>query len=134
MAETFQFDLVAPERRLASVKATQVMVPAAEGYLTAMAGHAPLVTTLRPGVLEIAAEGGAKKYVVTGGFAEITAGAVTVLAERAHPVDEVTRALLDEMVAEAKSAHEAAHADMADATAKTLADMVAVGATLGLSA
>lgn len=132
MAEMIQFDLVAPERRVASLKASQVVVPGAEGYLTALAGHAPLVTTLRPGVLEVDGEGGAQKYIVTGGFAEITAEAVTVLAERSLPVEEVTQAMIDEMVAEARVAHEEAHADLVDATAQMLADMVALGSHVGL--
>lgn len=131
MADTMQFDLVAPERRVASEKATQVVIPGFEGDLTAMPDHAPLITTLRPGVLEVFTEKGSQKYLVTGGFAEITATSATVLAERSHPVEEVTRAMIDEMVAEARAAHEEAHPDVVDASAKMLADMVAMGTHMG---
>ena len=65
MAGTLQFDLVSPERRLASVVASEVQIPGADGDLTAMEGHAPTITTLRPGVLKVVSTEGAKAYVVT---------------------------------------------------------------------
>lgn len=131
MADMMQFDLVAPERRVASAKARQVVVPGFEGDLTAMPDHAPLITTLRPGVLEVVTEKGTEKYIVTGGFAEITADSATVLAERAHPVEEVTQSMIDDMVAEARKAYDEAHPDVVDASAKMLADMVATGTHVG---
>ncbi|MGC9419307.1 MAG: F0F1 ATP synthase subunit epsilon [Rhodovulum sp.] len=131
MADTMQFDLVAPERRVASEQATQVVIPGFEGDLTAMPQHTPMITTLRPGVLEVFTEKGSQKYIVTGGFAEITADSATVLAERSHPVEEVTREMINEMVAEARAAHEEAHPDVVDASAKMLADMVAMGTHMG---
>jgi F-type H+-transporting ATPase subunit epsilon len=81
MADTLQFDLVSPERRLASVAAREVQIPGADGDMTAMADHAPMITTLRPGVLRVVHGGGSDDYVVSGGFAEVTAGGVSVLAE-----------------------------------------------------
>ena len=92
MADTMQFDLVSPERMLASVQASAVRIPGVDGDLTAMPGHTPVITTLRPGL--VAAEGpeGNTDYVVSGGFAEITADSVSVLAERAVPRAEVTAA------------------------------------------
>lgn len=101
MADTMQFDLVSPERRLASVAAREVQIPGAEGDLTAMPGHAPLITTLRPGVLKVAGAAGSADYLVTGGFAEINEASVSVLAEQAIPVGEVTGAIIDALVAEA---------------------------------
>jgi len=77
-----QFDLVSPERRLASVEATEVQIPGADGDMTAMADHAPTITTLRPGVLTVTHKGGSDAYVVSGGFAEITADGVSVLADQ----------------------------------------------------
>jgi len=68
-----QFDLVSPERRLASVEASEVQIPGADGDMTAMAGHAPTITTLRPGLLRVVHSGGADEYVVSGGFAEMRA-------------------------------------------------------------
>ncbi|ARC88085.1 F0F1 ATP synthase subunit epsilon [Rhodovulum sp. MB263] len=131
MADTMQFDLVAPERRVASEKATSVVIPGFEGDLTAMPQHAPLITTLRPGLLEVFTESGSRKYIVTGGFAEITADGATVLAERSHPVEEVTQEMIDEMVAEARAAARDAHPDVVDAAARMLADMVAMGTHMG---
>jgi len=138
MADTMQFDLVSPERRLASIQASEVRIPGAEGDLTAMPDHAPLITTLRPGVLEVVSGEGTTKYVVTGGFAEITGEGATVLAERAHAVEEVTQDILDELVAEAHAAHVQAKEAFVnepgpvDDAAKLLSDMVAIGSHIGL--
>ncbi|SIO45541.1 ATP synthase F1 subcomplex epsilon subunit [Rhodovulum sp. ES.010] len=131
MADTMQFDLVAPERRVASEQATQVVVPGFEGDLTAMPQHVPMITTLRPGILEVFTDKGSRKFAVTGGFAEIAADSATVLAERSLPVEDVTKEMLDEWVAEARAAHEEAHPDVVDASAKMLADMVAMGTHMG---
>ena len=129
MANTVQFDLVSPERRLASVAASEVQIPGAEGDLTAMQGHAPTITTLRPGVLKAISASGTQAYAVTGGFAEITAGSVSVLAELAIPVAEATAAMLDRLIAEAKAKAETA-GDKASAD-KYTADMIALKATIG---
>ena len=102
MAGTLQFDLVSPERKLASVAATEVQIPGADGDLTAMEGQSPTITTLRPGVLRVIGATGTQAYVVTGGFAEITASGVSVLAERAIPLEEATLAVMDTLVAEAR--------------------------------
>lgn len=134
MADTLQFDLVSPERRLASVEAREVQIPGADGDMTAMADHAPMITTLRPGVLRVVHGGGSDDYVVSGGFAEVTAGGVSVLAEQALPRAEVTQAVYDEMLAAARAAQSSAASDATDAAAKTVADMVAVGEHLGLAA
>ncbi|MGA1180124.1 MAG: F0F1 ATP synthase subunit epsilon [Marivivens sp.] len=134
MADTLQFDLVSPERRLASVAAREVQIPGADGDMTAMADHAPMITTLRPGVLRVVHGGGSDDYVVSGGFAEVTAGGVSVLAEQALPRAEVTQSVYDEMLAAARAAHSSAASDATDAAAKTVADMVAVGEQLGLAA
>ena len=129
MAGTLQFDLVSPERRLASVAATEVNIPGADGDLTAMEGHAPTITTLRPGILRAHGVDGVKSYVVTGGFAEITATGVSVLAERAVPVEDITPALMDAMVADACEA--AAVSSDKDAADKIVADLMAMRAAAG---
>jgi len=134
MADTLQFDRVSPERKLASVEAREVQIPGADGDMTAMADHAPMITTLRPGVLRVVHGGGSDDYVVSGGFAEVTAGGVSVLAEQALPRAEVTQAVYDEMLAAARAAQSSAASDATDAAAKTVADMVAVGEQLGLAA
>ncbi|MDG1864188.1 MAG: F0F1 ATP synthase subunit epsilon [Yoonia sp.] len=135
-----QFDLVSPERRLASVEATEVQIPGADGDMTAMADHAPTITTLRPGVLRVVHAGGTDEYVVSGGFAEITATSVSVLAEQALPRAEMTQEVYNEMLAEAKEAYNSAkdvfknEPGPVDDAAKLLADMVAVGGHIGLTA
>ena len=126
MANTLQFDLVSPERRLASVTATEVMIPGADGDLTAMEGHAPTITTLRPGSLRASTAEGVKSYVVTGGFAEISATGVSVLAERAVPVEEATGTIIDDILAEARSLAAVATPEMKDMAEKTLADVQAL--------
>lgn len=134
MADTMQFDLVSPERRLASLQAREVQIPGAEGDLTAMPDHAPLITTLRPGILKVVTASGSESYAVTGGFAEIGANGTSVLAERAMPAAEVTQATIDALVSEAEAARKAAQPETADAAAKLVADMVAMGAALGITA
>ncbi len=127
-----QFELVSPERRLASMEARAVRIPGADGDLTAMADHSPVITSLRPGILTVETESGEESYVVTGGFAEITPEGTTVLAERALPVADVTQKVFDDWVAEAHAAHRDASDDMIDSAAKLLADMVAIGGHIGL--
>ena len=129
MAGTVQFDLVSPERRLASVAASEVQIPGADGDLTAMEGHAPTITTLRPGMLRAISAEGTKAYVVTGGFAEITATGVSVLAEWAVPAEEATAAMLDGLIAEAKGL--LASAPDKDLAEKLIDDMTALKAAVG---
>ena len=129
MAGTLQFDLVSPERRLASVVATAVNIPGADGDLTAMEGHAPTITTLRPGILKVVAAAGTTSYVVTGGFAEISASSVSVLAERAVPVTELTAVLMDQLIADASEA--TAVAVDKDAADKAMADLIAMRTAAG---
>lgn len=103
------FDLVSPERLLISAEVDQVDVPGSEGDFGVMANHAPVMTTLRPGVLTIQSPGKAgEKYFVRGGFAEVTLGGLTVLAEEAMPLAELDAAALDQRI---KNAEE----DIADA-------------------
>ncbi len=133
MADSMQFDLVSPERSLASLRVSAVLIPGAEGDMTIMPDHAPLITTLRPGLVRAEGPGGTTEYVVTSGFAEIRADSLSVLAEKAIPVDEMTRTHLDEMIAEAREKYEAArqatgeHPNLVDEAAKLLADMEALG-------
>lgn len=132
MSDTMQFDLVAPERRLASLQATEVQIPGAEGDMTAMPNHAPLITTLRPGVLTVNGPDGEARYVVTGGFAEINAEGMSVLAERAIPAAEVTSDMLQGFIDEANAAAENAADDAKDAAAKTAADMAMIAEAISV--
>ena len=121
-----QFDLVSPERRLASVQATEVQIPGADGDLTAMEGHAPTITTLRPGILRAVSSEGTKSYVVTGGFAEINASGVTVLAERAVPIEESSGSMMDAILAEARELASVALPEDKDMAEKMVADILAL--------
>ena len=129
MAGTLQFDLVSPERKLASVAATEVQIPGADGDLTAMEGHSPTITTLRPGVLRVIGASGTQAYVVTGGFAEITATGVSVLAERAIPLEDATPALMETLVAEARAL--AASSTDKDGAENLVPDTLAMRAAAG---
>jgi len=139
MADTLQFDLVSPERLLASVEATQVQIPGTEGDMTAMPDHAPLITTLRPGVLRVSGKDGDKEFVVTGGFAEINTDSISVLAERAMAREDVTQdeyqAMIDEASERLSKAQETFvnEPGPVDDAAKLLSDMVAMGDEIGLS-
>jgi len=126
MAGTLQFDLVSPERRLASVQAVEVQIPGADGDLTAMEGHAPTITTLRPGILKAISADSAKTYVVTGGFAEISATSVSVLAEQAIRIEDLSGTILDDLIAEARTLAAAALPEDKDAAEKTIEDLIAL--------
>lgn len=139
MADTMQFDLVSPERSLVSVPVREVRLPGTDGDLTAMPGHAPVIVTLRPGmVILIDDSGNAIEFAVTGGFAEITGDSVSLLAERGHPRAEVTQDVFNEMLSEAhrrRKAVEAKHdagEEIVAAAVKMLADMQAMGTHIGL--
>ena len=97
-----------------------------------MPDHAPLITTLRPGVLSVVSAEGTQSYAVTGGFAEVSPAGASVLAERAMPASEMSGAALDEMIAEASKAASGAAGEARDAADKLVADMQALKATLGL--
>jgi F-type H+-transporting ATPase subunit epsilon len=132
MANTMQFDLVTPERKLASFAATEVQIPGADGDMTAMEGHAPTITSLRPGVLRAAGADGLKSFVVSGGFAEITADGVAVLAERAVPIEEATGTIFDSMLDEARSLAAAALPEDRDAAMKLVHDIEMLRGTVAV--
>ena len=140
MADTMQFDLVSPERRLASAQVASVQIPGADGDMTAMPDHAPTITTLRPGLLTVDGPDGQSQYVVTGGFAEITATGVSVLAERALAKEDMTQETMDEIMEEARTMYTKVKESFenepgsVDDAAKLLSDMVAMGDHMGLTA
>jgi len=88
-----QFELVSPEKLLLSDDVEMVVVPGAEGDFGVLPGHAPMISTVRPGVIHVFEGGSVKSRIfVAGGFAEVTAERCTVLAEEAVPLDEIDRA------------------------------------------
>ena len=96
MAETTQFELVTPERLLLSEQVEMVVVPGSEGLFGVLPRHAPFLSTLKPGVLEVYEGGKVKERIfVAGGFAEVTPERLTVLAERAVLVADIDRAAVE---------------------------------------
>src|ERR1700742_44316 len=105
------FDLVSPERLLLSEEADMVTVPGTEGYMGVMAGHAPLVTTLRAGMIDMLDGGVDTRFFIRGGFAEINASKITVLADEAIPFTELDLAVLDQRIKDAQEDEIAAKND-----------------------
>ena len=89
---TFHFDLVSPEKLAFSGEVDQVDIPGAEGDFGVLAGHAPVVAAIRPGILTVTAGGSKQKIIVLGGLAEVSEKGLTVLADVATSIDEVDRA------------------------------------------
>ena len=132
MPEMMQFDLVSPERMMASVKVSAVDLPASEGDMTAMPSHAAVMATLRPGLVRAHAAAGVSEFVVTGGFAEVTAESATILAETAVKREEATRELLDEAILQAEQASQTCEGGEKDIADKRLADLKSLVSALGL--
>ena len=110
MAELLKFELVSPERHLMSAEVEQVTVPGTEGEFTVLARHAPLLSTVRPGVLAVVQDGGSEERIfVRGGFAEVNPDGLTVLAEEAIPMADLDREILAQKIQNAEE-------DVADAT------------------
>jgi len=97
---TFHFDLVSPEKLAFSGEVDQVDVPGAEGDFGVLAGHAPVVAAIRPGILTITSGGTHQKIIVLGGLAEVSDKGLTVLADVATSVQELDRAKFAESIAE----------------------------------
>ena len=111
MAEKIHFDLVSPEKLLLSQPADMVTVPGTEGYMGVMAGHMALVSALRAGMVDMKNDGVDTRFFIRGGFAEINATQITVLAEEAIPMTELDLAVLDQRIADAQSDEIAAKTD-----------------------
>ncbi|MDQ7081327.1 MAG: F0F1 ATP synthase subunit epsilon [Paracoccaceae bacterium] len=124
MADMMQFDLVSPERQIASSQVSAVDLPGAEGDMTAMPGHASVVMTLRPGIIRATEGANTSEYVVTGGFVEVNAEAVSVLAEKAFPRDGVSRSDIEAILEEARAKVEVAEQEHKDIGEKLVADLV----------
>jgi F-type H+-transporting ATPase subunit epsilon len=116
MPDAFKFELVSPERLLLSGEVEQVLVPGSEGDMTVLAHHAPLLATLRPGLLDIGMQGGEhKRYFIRGGFAEVGPSGLTVLAETAIDLVELDAGQLAQAIKDAEE-------DVADATEDAVRD------------
>jgi F-type H+-transporting ATPase subunit epsilon len=105
---TFHFELVSPERLVFAGEVSQVDVPGEEGDFGVLAGHAPYIATLKPGVLTVYGDGGPQRIVVQGGFAEVGPTGLTVLAEQAVPVAEIDATMIAQAIKDTEE-------DLADA-------------------
>ena len=97
---TFHFDLVSPEKLAFSGDVDQVDIPGVEGDFGVLAGHAPVVAAIRPGILTVISGGSKQKVIVLGGFAEVSDKGLTVLADVATSLDELDRTEFAETIAE----------------------------------
>lgn len=120
MAGTFKFELVSPERVLMSVDAEQVVVPGADGDFAVLPGHAPLITTLRPGVLDVMAGGSKRRVLVKSGFAEVDPARLTILAQSAYDIDDLTPAIVAKELSAAEAELASAQTDAARSNADDL--------------
>ncbi len=129
-----QFDLVSPERSLASYQASAVEIPGTDGDMTVMADHAPTITTLRPGLLRVTVGNDSHEFVVSGGFAEIGSAGISVLAEKALRRDDMQQSDFDELLDTANKALDLAKNAKSgvDEAAKLVADLSAMGAQAGM--
>jgi F-type H+-transporting ATPase subunit epsilon len=113
MAANFKFELVSPERVLLSTEIQQAEVPGADGAFTVLSGHAPVISTLLPGVVRVTMTDGIKNVFVKGGFVEVTPTSLTVLAESAFIVDEVDPRQLEKELDAAQQDMKGADSDAA---------------------
>ena len=132
MADTLQFELVSPERRLAALEATSVQIPGIGGDFTALPKHAPFLTTLRPGVVRVATAVETQEYVVTGGFAEISPTSTTILAEVAVPRAEVDALMVSDLLQTAERELADAPQDRRMAAGQRVRDVMALRSQLSL--
>ena len=116
------FDLISPEKLLLSVEADMVTVPGTEGYMGVMAGHSPLVSTLRAGMIDVKVGNQNDRYFIRGGFVEIGPAKITVLAEEAITMTELDLAVLDQRIEDAQSDELSADNDLDRLKAAQLVD------------
>jgi F-type H+-transporting ATPase subunit epsilon len=133
MPDPFKFELVSPERLLVSGEVEQVLVPGAEGDMTVLAHHAPVLSTLRPGLLDIGFPGGkSQRFFIRGGFAEVNPQGLTVLAETAIDLDELKAEQLAQAIKDAEEDVADLENDARDRAQTKLEHLRQVQATLNL--
>ncbi|HEV2263448.1 MAG TPA: ATP synthase F1 subunit epsilon [Stellaceae bacterium] len=121
MADKVKFELVSPEKLLLSEDVAMVVVPGGEGNFGVLPGHSLLISTVRPGIIDVYADDQrsvSQRIFVSGGFAEVTAERCTVLADEALPVSEIDRAATEAEIKDAESRH----AGLKDQVARTTGD------------
>ena len=133
MADPFSFELVSPERLLLSEQVAQVVVPGTEGEFTVLKNHAPFMSTIKPGVVTVTpVSGQPMRFYVRGGFADVNASGLTILAEQAIPVEQLDASDLALQVRNAEEDVADARDDATRTAASTrLAQLKDVQAILG---
>ncbi len=119
---TFRFDLVSPAKLVFSGEVEQVDVPGLEGDFGVLAGHAPLVATLKPGVVTVFGDGEPQRYVVLGGFAEVTPEGLTILADFGWPFDEADPAFIEGRLKDLEESRDKLEANLQDVSERALLD------------
>ncbi len=132
MAEGFQLEIATPDRLIVQEQVSEAQVPARDGYIGVLPGHAPLVSELRTGVLSYVVAGQTKTLAIHGGFVEVLPDKVRVLADLAERADEIDAARATVALNRAQKALENAHADLDPATA--LEDMMRAQARIEAAA
>ena len=109
---TFKFELVSPERILFSGDVVSVIVPSVEGEMTVLAGHAPLVATLKAGIVFVqTTESNGKEFFINGGLVEVNQNSTTILAEQGRFIEDVDTAVLDAEILTAETRLAGSHND-----------------------
>jgi len=130
---SFQFELVSPERLLFAGEVDSVVVPASEGQITVLKDHAPFMSTMKPGVVEVSDGARTQRLFVRGGFADVSAKGLTILAEQAVTVEELDLAAIDAEIKNAEEDFNDARTDDARrAASERLSQLREVKAALGL--
>jgi len=124
MAATFTFELVTPERLLMSGAAEQVVVPGAEGDFAVLPGHAPVISTLKPGIIEITLSDGKQRVFVKKGIAEADPERLTILAHTAVSVESLDAATIASELKSAEAELAEAKDDQSKRMAETLVDLL----------
>lgn len=133
MAESFPFELVSPERLVLSEDVVEVVIPASDGQMTVMKDHAPTMTTVKPGLVQVKrAEGGDETIFVDGGFADINDNGLSLLAEVAMLANELDSETLAARLKNAQEAADAAEGDAKDVADLRLSDLEHVKQSLSL--
>jgi len=131
---TFDLELVSPEKLLLSRPVEMAIIPAAEGDMGILPGHSPMIVALKGGVIEVRGGGSAtERLFVAGGFAEITPTRVTVLADEATPVAQISRAQAETRVREAEAEYQAQANDLPEVREKAMDRLLAARTMLDVA-
>ncbi len=123
MADKLNFSLVSPERELFSGEVDQVDVPGTEGDLGILPNHSPLMAAIRTGSITVHQDSLQTQYFIQGGFADVTPAGLTILAEKALPIDELNAEMIKELMAEIEKDLEQQEGEAALAAQQNLASL-----------